>query len=118
MLLLDIFITYLYYMCRSIVGSIALFLQRTLLRIGLQKEVFIIFRVYGSSRICSRLSYVFDCKYVNLLSSHTALVLDKHIFEIGLSQILFTVIYCTVRNNIILFLNYFCSKQNMFIAKH
>ena len=42
--LLDIFITYLYYMCRSIVGSIALFLQRTLLRIGLQKEVFIIFR--------------------------------------------------------------------------
>ena len=57
--MLDIFITYLYYMCRSIVGSIALFLQRTLLRIGLQKEVFIIFRGYGSSRmlrlICFRL---------------------------------------------------------------
>ena len=56
--MLDIFITYLYYMCRSIVGSIALFLQRTLLRIGLQKK-FYYFSCYGSSRmlrlICFRL---------------------------------------------------------------
>ena len=69
------------------------------------KRSFIIFRVMAAHECYD--SYVFDCKDVNLLSSHTALALDKHIFEIGLSQILFTVIYCTVRNNMILFCELF-----------
>ena len=55
-LLLDIFITYLYYMCRSIVGSIALFLQRTLLRgSGCKKKFLLFFVKWQLTRICSRL---------------------------------------------------------------